>query len=129
MKISLLLPALFALSVTACANDYYYEYGKKVGVVKLHESRTINDRNVHYYKINGKKVGVTDEIIVQCNDGVDCPQVLEKYHFPKVSTLSEKLFLVKVQNADDVFKLSRRLHDDKDIKLAHPNFVKQRKRR
>jgi len=78
---------------------------------------------------NGHKVGVNDEIIVQCQDNINCQNELEKYDFREISKLSKKLFLVKVNNNEDIFKISQKLYNSDAVKLAHPNFIKKRKRR
>jgi hypothetical protein len=128
MKKYLLLS--FSLSLSLLATDYYYEYGKKVEVTKLNQIRTINNQDIKYYMTsNGHKVGVNDEIIVQCQDNINCQNELEKYSFLKISKLSKKLFLVKASSGDNIFKISQELYSNDAIKLAHPNFIKNRKRR
>jgi hypothetical protein len=118
------------LSLIACADDYYYEYGKKIKVTQTHQHRAVNNSNINYYVTeNGHKVGVTKEIIVQCEENIDCQATLNKYHLKKVSKLSDKLYVIKIQDDKNIFEFSQKLYNDSDIKLAHPNFIKNRKRR
>lgn len=126
MKKSLILLVL-GLVLSACANDYYYDHGEKIEVSKLKETRVSKENNISYYMTSkGHKVGVSNEIIVQCEKNVDCLNVLKKYNLTHISKLSDTLFLIKLVKGEDVFKLSQKLYHDNDIKLAHPNFIKNR---
>jgi len=128
MKRYLLLT--LGLSLSLSATNYYYEYGKKVELQPLNTTRSINNQDIRYYmRPNGHKVGVNDEIIVQCKDNINCQTQLEKYNFVKISKLSEKLFLVKIDKSQDIFAISQELYNSNSIKLAHPNFTKTIKRR
>ncbi|KIM07131.1 MAG: hypothetical protein KU38_11155 [Sulfurovum sp. FS08-3] len=112
------------------ANDFYYEYGQKVEVSQSINKRS-KDNSVEYYqKQDGNLVGIKkDEILTQCNVGVDCAKVLAKYDFASISKLSTTIFLVKLTPTQDVFNFSQILYNDSDIAFAHPNFVKERKGR
>ena len=121
---------LAGVTINACAGEYYYENGKKIEVHKLPESRVLNSSDVTYYKTEyGHKIGVNNEIIVQCKNGVNCMKVFSQYGLNDISKLSAHLFLVKVNSDVNVFTLSRKLYDDDKIVLAHPNFIKNRKKR
>ncbi|MCH9741354.1 MAG: hypothetical protein K0U38_11040 [Epsilonproteobacteria bacterium] len=128
MRKTILLPIL-ALTVVGCAGDFYYENDKKVEVTKVAEKRD-NKSNVTYYKTsNGHKVGVTNEILVQCKADVDCTKVLSKYETLSVSNLSDTILLVTVATEKNVFEVSQTLYNDADIEVAHPNFIKEKVRR
>ncbi len=123
-KITLLM--IVALSLHA--GDYYYEYGKKVMIVKSYESR--DSSGIKYYENSmGKKIGVKDEIIVKCKEGLSCQNSLKKYDIAGISKLSDTMFLVKVPKDKNVFTLSQKLYKDDSVDFAHPNFIKQRRRR
>ena len=118
-------------SIAASANtNYYYNNGKKIEVNKLQERRVVQNESVTYYQTaQGYKIGVSNEIIVKCSDGVNCIQLLQQKGFTDISSLSKELFLLKVDLNDDVFAISNTLHEDKNISFAHPNFLKEKKRR
>ena len=123
-KISLIM--VIALSLQA--GDFYYEYGKKVMIVKSYGSRDNN--GIKYYKNSlGKKIGVKDEIIIKCNDGLSCKDGLKEYNITDISKLSETMLLIKVPKDTNIFELSQKLYKDKSIEFAHPNFIKERERR
>lgn len=128
MKRAVIL-SLFALTVMGCASDFYYEKGQKVDVTQLKEQRDSKDSVTYYKTSTGHKVGVTNEILVQCKADVNCTDVLAKYETLSVSNLSETIFLVSVDQEKNVFEVSRTLYDDRDIEMAHPNFVKAKERR
>lgn len=110
------------------ANDFYYEYEKKVSIVKSFESRSGN--NVKFYENSlGKKIGIKDEILLQCQDDTNCTTLFRDYNISEVEKLSSKIYLIKVPKDVDIFVLSQKLYKEPHIKYAHPNFVKERTRR
>lgn len=125
---------LFTLSIASVAADFYYENGQKVEVTKLYEKRSLEQnssiKNVTYYKTSkGHKIGVLNEILVQCKIGVNCKELLKKYDVSLVTTLSDTIFLVNIAKDKNVFEVSQELYEDNDVELAHPNFIKEKKRR
>jgi len=124
---------LIALLLLACllyANDFYYEYGQKVELTPATQKRSTNSSIEYYQKSNGNTVGIKkDEILVKCYQGVDCFKVLTKYNFASLSNLSSTIYLVKLTSTQEIFNYLQMLHHDSDIEFAHPNFVKERKRR
>ena len=128
MKLKLLMP-LLALTIAGCASNFYYEEGEKIEVIQLKEKRSSID-NVTYYKTSkGYKVGVNNEILLQCVEATDCKEILSKYALISITSLSDKILLVKVSEDENVFEMSQKLYEDKSIEFAHPNFIKVRKRR
>jgi len=127
MRVSLLFLLSFACLL---ANNFYYEYGQKVEVTKISNARS-NSSSVEYYlKSNGVQVGIKkDEILLKCKEGMDCATLLSSYNFASVENLANSIFLVKLQSDQDVFSYAQRLYSDEKIEFAHPNFVKERKRR
>jgi len=127
MKKTIIIP-LLVLTIVASASDFYYENGKKIEVIKLSEKRANSE--VSYYKTsNGHKVGVNSEILVQCEEDVDCQSLLLTYKLKKVSQLTDKIFLVTLKKNENVFEFSQKLYEDENIEIAHPNFTKTKKRR
>lgn len=124
-KIGLLL-VIGLLSLQA--NDFYYENGKKVMVVKALENRS-NDNISYYQNSLGKKIGVQDEIILKCKQSSACATTLQKYNFLKIEKLSDTLLLVKIAENQNIFKVSQSLYNEPSIEFAHPNFTKERTRR
>lgn len=125
---------LIGLTVTGCATNFYYENDQKVEVTQLHESRSYDGNNskksVDYYKTStGHKVGVTNEILVQCKTNVDCKKVIKEYEPLSIVALSDSIFLVSITEDKNVFEMSQILYSHDEIKLAHPNFIKEKKRR
>ncbi len=116
------------LFLNACSSDYYYyDHGKKVRLTRLHETTTIGDKPVTWYKRpDGKRVGVRNELIVQCRKGVDCPKHLAKYHPKSVSPLSDTLWLIGTASQHRLFEIADQLRHDPDIRLAEPNLVRKK---
>lgn len=125
---------LIGLTVAGCATNFYYENDQKVEVTKLHESRSYDGnsskKSVDYYKTStGHQVGVTNEILVQCKTNVDCKKVIKEYEPLSIVALSDTIFLVSITEDKNVFDFSQLLYSRDEINIAHPNFIKEKKRR
>jgi hypothetical protein len=117
-----------AMTLVVGASDFYYEYGKKVMITKSYESR--GNSSIKYYQNSlGKKIGVDDKIILKCKVDRVCEESLKKYNIKEIERLSDTLYLVTIAPKEDIFKLSQELYRDESIEFAHPNFIKERKRR
>jgi len=127
------LKIIFLTAIFSCfvwADVYYYEYDKKVTLNKLKEQRIMGDNVVEYYQnIQGQKIGVTREIIAKCTKKEYCKDIFEKYSLKNVENLTPTIYLIKLDDGNDVFELSQKLYKEEDITIAHPNFVKERKYR
>ena len=74
-----LLSLIILLTLNACANDYYYENGKKVELTPIITPRAL-DSNIKYYKtINGRKIGIVNEILVKLKKDVEPNKFFQKY--------------------------------------------------
>jgi len=125
-KLSLLI--LFCLSLFA--NNSFYQNGNLVTLTPLKEARDINNNSVKYYQTQyGQKVGVTNQILLKCNNDVDCTKTLNKYSFQNITKLTTTIYLITIFNSEDVFEVSKKLYEDENIQFAHPNFLKEKKRR
>lgn len=127
------LLAIFTISLFG-GDDYYTQYGKKVQVAKIVQkqalSRDMAGENVEYYMTShGKKVGVTNEIIVKCRLGVDCAEIFKSFSLSDASNLSDSLYFVKIPDGENVFTISNRLSENPNVEFAHPNFIKANMRR
>ena len=129
MKKKLIL-TLIAISLNAYANDYFYEYGKKIKLIKLSQQRTTQEKKADYYQTEfGHRVGIKNEIIVQCKESTNCVKTLKKYDLLQITKLSNQLFLVTLDNSKNVLNISQQLHNDTNIQFAHPNFIRTKRRR
>ena len=128
MKIILFIfLGMFSISY---ANESYYQNGKLVELQSTYLSKFFNDSSINYYKTAaGKKVGITNQLLVQCKKSVNCPKLLDTFDLLNYSKLSDKIFLVKIENAEDIFSVSRAIFESDKVEFAHPNFIKERRKR
>ena len=117
-----------------CASDFYYENGQKVEVLKIEsnevqQKKTDNDAVKYYQTSKGHKVGVKNDILVECKEKVNCREVLSSYPLISIKALSETIFLVEVAKDKNVFEVSQKIYEDVNVKIAHPNFRKEKRRR
>ena len=140
MKIILLI--LIGIVSMSYANESYYKNGKLVELQNIYSSSDFNNSSIKHYKqdsnsssikyyktLTGNKVGITDQVLVQCSESVNCPELLDNFNLSNYSKLSDKIFVVKIENGDNVFSISRLLFESTKVEFAHPNFIKERKRR
>jgi hypothetical protein len=120
---------LVLLSLSLYSSDYYFEYGKKVELTKAKDYRSEGVGGVDYYITQyGNRVGITNELIVKCEHS-NCTEILGKYNLTNITSLSDSLFLVKLENNENIFEISQKLYLDKNITFATPNFTKTKKMR
>ena len=119
---------IMAVSSILSSEEFYYEYGKRVDISLVSETRAVN--GVSYYKSStGQKMGLRDEIILKCKSGVECRDSLSKYKFLSIKNLSDSLILVRVRDTKSIFKISQELYNEDNIEFAMPNFIKERRAR
>jgi len=131
--------SLLGLTMLSNASEFYYSNGKKVELTEVKINQTIKNRMVKskivksrtkYYKTaTGKRVGVRDDILVECVEGKDCQKVLSKYETREVSQLSDSIYIIKISSDKNLFEFAQKLYSDSDIKIAHPNLRKIKNRR
>ena len=124
---------LLSFTIIGNADEFYYENGKKVELKEIEISQSLKQRvrnnGTKYYRTSqGTTIGVRDDILVECVEGIDCKEVLSKYETISVSNLSKNIFIVKIAKDKNIFKFAQKLYSDKSIKIAHPN-IRQNKRR
>jgi len=128
MKIILLiLLGIFSISY---ANESYYKNGKLVELKSSYSSRSFDSSSIKYYKtLGGNKVGVKNQLLVQCREGINCLKLLNTFNLSNYSKISDKIFVVNITNSNNVFSVSRALFESKDVVFAHPNFIKAKRKR
>ena len=120
---------LVGLSFFVNASDFYYQDGKKVEVVKVQEKLN-NSSDISYYKTStGHMIGVKNDALVECNEGVDCLKVLSKYETTSIISLTDTIYKVEISKDKNIFKFTQKLYDNANVKIAHPNLRKKRVRR
>ncbi len=121
---------LFCFTLSGFSNDFYYNNGKKVEVYKLNKNRVINNKNIKYYQTKlGEKIGVSNDILVKCHDNINCKEYLKRFNFIVIKNITDTIFLITISDDQDIFKQSVILYDDNNIKFAHPNLLKKRRKR
>ncbi len=124
MKNIIILIALFQFG---CASDnYYYKNNQKVSITP-NTSISRSDSSMDYYENEkGIVLGVTDKLIVKLKDTNSLQKYLNKFNLTLEKTLTENLYLLKVENRSLTIDISNRLNEKEDVKYAHPDFIKKR---
>jgi len=118
---------IFLIIITSLikADDFYYNNGNIVKVTKILKLR--NNSEIKYYRTsNGNKIGVKNDILVECVDDVNCSKVLTKYDILSFKNITDTIYLLQIDKSKNIFEFTQKLYLDNDIKIAHPNFRKER---
>ena len=75
------------------------------------------------------KLKYKNEVLVKCNDNIDCKKILYSYKFKNITNITKTIYLIKLDNSKDAKDISKILKNNSDIKFAHPNFIRAKKRR
>jgi len=110
--------------------DFFYEYGKKVILTPVKESRSLSDKSIKLYKTQDDKiVKLKNEIVIKLKPSINPERFFSRYGVDGFNKISKNTYLIKLDNNTDILKLSQKLHLDKDSIYAIPNQVKKYKKR
>jgi len=124
------LLTIILLGSSLFAESFYYEYGKKVYLIPSKESRNVSQDNVkHFETTDGKKVSFKNQILVKCIDVSKCESTLSNHGLTNFEKLTSTMYLINLNDNDDIFSLSQDLYNDSNIKFATPNIIKNIKYR
>lgn len=110
------------------ANESYYDKGVLVELSSSDKARALGSSN-SYETPSGVIVSVTNELLVKCKEDVGCLELLSSYKPQEVKQISKTLYMLKVENTQRVFSLSRELYESGSVEFAHPNFRKKSTKR
>ncbi|SHO80262.1 hypothetical protein MNB_SV-15-1517 [hydrothermal vent metagenome] len=120
--------SLIAMGILANADNFYYENGNIIEVSEISQPR--DNSGIKYYRSSkGTKIGVKNDLLVECVEDINCSAVLSKYETTSVKNLTDTIYLITIDSSKNIFEFSQKLYLDKKIKIAHPNFRKEKKRR
>jgi hypothetical protein len=118
---------LLSFALLLGANESYYDRGELVELKEVLTTRSIGTKEVKSFLTpSGQKVGITNDILVKCKVGVNCEDLFSQFNQANVSKLTDTIFVIKVENYDQIFSLSRDLYNSGKVEFAHPNFIKER---
>jgi hypothetical protein len=104
------------------SDTFYYQNNQKVKLLKLTEGDILA---THYYKTpQNKIIGVNNEIIIRLKNETNVEGLSSKYDFIILEKLSDKIYLVQVQNNNQTLDIANLLHYEDDVEYAQPNFIK-----
>ena len=121
---------IFFIFVTPLLADYYLSGGKKVTLIPLKNQRDLRNDNLLYFQdLNGKRYGVSDQIIVCSTDQRQLRHITQKYRLRQIRKLSDTLYLYKTPGAAKSLLLCQQIAQEKNIAFAHPDFILKKERR
>ena len=112
------------------AENFYYEFGKKVYVeekqqVQSKDVKTNNDIK-EYKTTEGKTVKFKNEIIVKCEKDKNCEDDLTTLGIKNFYKISNYFYHIKLDSNQNIFEFSQKIQELDSVKIAHPNFIKER---
>lgn len=120
---------LLFLSNLLFAEKFYYEFGEKVYVEEIRKTKGLSNSNndIQEYKTNdGKIVKFKNEIIVQCKKDKNCENDFLILNIKNFYKISNYFYHIKLDLNQDIFEFSQKIQELDSVKIAHPNFIKQR---
>jgi len=129
-------PLLF-ISVANAQDNYFYQNNKKVtltpappltrSLISTSQEKTVN----YYHTDQGYQVGVYNKLLVKFkpSDDLDPYLLLSPYDIEIDKQLGELLYLLIVPSNDLAIDIANRLSEQDFIEYAHPDFIKQLRRR
>lgn len=121
---------LISLNFSLLANSFYFEFDKKVEIVPKISTKTLNNDEIQEYTTTeGKTIKFKNEILVECNENSDCTDDFQELNIESFNKISHRFFLIKLNSKQDIFEYCQKLYNKEDIKSAHPNYLKERKKR
>lgn len=121
---------LISLNFSLLANSFYFEFDKKVEIVPKISTKTLNNDEIQEYTTTeGKTIKFKNEILVECNENSDCTDDFQELNIESFNKISHRFFLIKLNSKQDIFEYCQKLYNKEDIKSAHLNYLKERKKR
>ena len=121
---------LISLNFSLLANSFYFEFDKKVEIVPKISTKALNNGEIQEYTTTeGKTIKFKNEILVECNENSDCTDDFQELNIESFNKISHRFFLIKLNSNQDIFEYCQKLYNKEDIKSAHPNYLKERKKR
>ena len=127
--IKIFLSLFLVFSLSACASDtFYYEYGKKVYLKPMIQTRSAKKSDVTYYKTDtNETIGIKNEILFKLRKDISLDDFLQKFQLDKtqVKKIADKTYLLKLSKGENLFELTQQMYEDKDTIYATPNKIKK----
>ncbi len=126
---------LLSIFTATLFGDYYYAQGKKQGLTKLNSFAPLQKNRsatttIHYYKTKtGKRLGVTDTLIVSFKDLSTQLYIEKEFSLSLLEELSSHMFLYKIKDKSKTLETANLLSQLPTVKFAQPNFIKQKESR
>lgn len=118
---------LFIMISNVYANNFYYEFGKKVELKPKATTKSFNTtaKDVEEYETtDGKFVKFKHEILVNCKENAYCEDDFSDLTLPNYKKIFDNIYLIKLDKNKDIFEYCQKLYEKEDITSAHPNYVR-----
>lgn len=112
------------------AENFFYSDGKKVQMqpkisTKSLDSNASSEDVFEYTTTDGKNIKFKNQIIVKCNDNAYCEDDFSDLNLTSYKKIFNNMYLIKLENGEDIFEYCQKLYEKDDIKEAHPNLVRK----
>lgn len=125
MKTILLLAVL---CLATQAEEYFYEYGKKIHLTKTWTRKATDATGLQYYRtIYGHRMAATGEIILKVHNFEHLSYFLKTYPIASYKKLDSNTYLLEPKKKQDLFTLANKMHLDSMSNYAQPNFIREKR--
>lgn len=121
-----LLITLFAVNSLFAANDFYYEFDKKVYIQENVTSFKSSNGIQEYKTTDGKIIKFKNEIVAQCKKDIQCIDDIKNLGINTIVKISSNFYYIKLNSSMNIFEYSQKIQELSSVQIAHPNFIKKR---
>ena len=122
---------IVAMLSSLYADDFYYEFGKKVKIVPVKNDRTLQvyKPQKRYITQNGNIVSFKHEIIVKLKNGIDKDDFFSRFSIYNYKKISSNRYIIYPSVDKNIFELAQILYESGETVYAIPNKIKRYKKR
>jgi len=121
---------LTIFSIVLYADRYYYHGDNKIYLTFVeNQTRDLNAISSKLQNKNGTYLYIDNTLIVKLKVDIDIQSFIEQYDLIHIKQLYKNTHLLQINNNEDIFDISNKLHLDRRTIFSHPNFLKDIKKR
>lgn len=114
---------LSIFNIILYANKYYYDGNQKVYLTSIDKSiRDLQENSSQFKTQNGTYLSIDNTFIVKIKEDVNIQNLIDEYNLLYIKQLYTNTYLLQINNNEDIFDISNKLHLDNRTIFSHPNF-------
>lgn len=117
----------FMISVLLYSSDFYYQNNQKIYLKKISNTFRSLQHTDTYIDENNQTLGVGSEIVIEVDEKLfNRDTFIEKYAIEEMTKIANRFYRCKLKDRSKIFETAAKIYQEKSIKSAHPNFIRQK---